>query len=141
MLFCLYKFFDILPDHVCLKVYGVSGLFKTEGGLAGCVRDDGHHEPLPLDLVDCETDPINGDGAFVDQVSQDLRGCLKGEERGLSCPLYGTDHADGIDMAGNEVAAKIVFILPAAFTRVTDTSHQTRLSLFKPFLERCLTLT
>ena len=105
------------------------------------MRDDGHGEPLPLDLIDCEADPINGNGPFVDQVSRDLRGRLKGKEKGLSCPLYGADHADDINMAGNEVAAKIVFILPAAFTRVTDTSHQTRLSLFKPFLERCLTLT
>jgi len=45
----------------------------------GCVGDDGHGEPLPLDLVDCEADPINGNGPFVDQVSQDLRGRLKGD--------------------------------------------------------------
>ena len=85
--------------------------------------------------------PSDGNGPFVDQVSRDLRGRIKGEERGLSCPLYGADHADGINMVGNKMPTEIVFILPAAFTRVTDTSHQTRLSLFKPFLERCLTLT
>src|SRR4030067_281272 len=81
---CFYKFFDILPDHICLKVYGVSGLFETEGGLADRMRDDGHGESLPLDLIDCEADPLNGNGTFVDQVSQDLRGCFKGEERGLT---------------------------------------------------------
>ena len=74
---CFYKLLDILPDHACLKVYGVSGLFETEGGLTGGVRDDGHGEPLPLDLVDCEADPIDGNGAFVDQASQDFRGRLK----------------------------------------------------------------
>src|SRR3989337_2903096 len=57
--FCFYKLLDILPDHACLKVYGVSGLFETKGCLTGRVRDDGHGEPLPLDLVDCEADPIN----------------------------------------------------------------------------------
>ena len=45
----------------------------------GCVGDDGHGEPLLLDLIDCEADPINGNGTFVDQVSQDLRGRLKGD--------------------------------------------------------------
>ena len=40
----------------------------------GCVGDDGHGEPLLLDLIDCEADPINGNGPFVDQVSRDLRG-------------------------------------------------------------------
>src|SRR3990170_1107369 len=86
--FCFYKLLDILPDHVCLKVYGVSGLFETKGCLTGRVRDDGHGEPLPLDLVDCEADPVNGNGAFVDQVSQDLRGRRKGEERCLSGSFY-----------------------------------------------------
>ena len=46
------KFLDILPDHIGLKVYGVSGLFEAEGGLTGGVRDDGDGEPLPLDLID-----------------------------------------------------------------------------------------
>ena len=69
----------------------------------GGVRDDGHGESLPLDLVDSEADSINGNGAFVDQVSQDLRGRLKGDlssgtySSEQCCPMNGQQTEKGGD--------------------------------------------
>jgi len=69
----------------------------------GCVGDDGHGEPLLLDLIDCEADPINGNGTFVDQVSQDLRGRLKGDlssgtySSEQCCPMNGQQTEKGGD--------------------------------------------
>ena len=61
------------------------------------MRDDGHGEPLPLDLVDCEADPINGNGTFVDQASIDFRGVKGGLSSGdiLNSAMFSQEWTTG----------------------------------------------
>jgi hypothetical protein len=99
---------DILSDYVGFDIYFVTGLLIVQSGMLDCMGYDIHRKHVIGNAVYRETDPLNRNGAFLDDIAGESARKAETEyviRRYLPTLRYGSNT---INMAADDVTSETV---------------------------------
>ena len=97
---------DVLGENVGLEVDPVAGREVAEGRCGERVRDQGDSEAFGVERSDGEARSLEGDGALLDDVAEDLRRRVDPKPASVSLGIEPPDGAAAVEMALHVVAAE-----------------------------------
>jgi hypothetical protein len=101
-----HKLLHVFAQHIGFKIHRVADFAFAQGGDFEGVGDDPDAEAFFGHIGDGEADAVHGDGAFEDDVAQDIGGCGNVEDVVGAGAFPAGDFAEAIHVAGDEVSAE-----------------------------------
>src|SRR5689334_13600687 len=112
---------NILGQYVRLNIYAIVCLSAAERCDRERVRNEGHAESIFLDIYERQADTVYCDRSFAGHLSDLRGGNAKLHRTPIGVVAPGIDRADGVDMAGDVMAADWI----AGSKRLFEVDHRT----------------